>query len=212
VAGASALREYEKLHQRREQQIDQRWGRLAGVAKFLSDDPQSTKAWGKGADGERRLAAFLTREVGDRAVLLHDRKVPGTRGNIDHLAVAASGIWVIDAKKYDGKVERREVGGWFKSDQRLYVGGRDRTKLIAGLDWQGAAVHDALGVDEVEIHSVLCFVNAEWSLFAKPFQLNGVKVVWAQKLAEMIVAPGSLTPEAVARLADRLASALPPNG
>jgi hypothetical protein len=70
-------------------------GRLAGVVKFISNDPQST-AWAKGSEGERRLAAHLVRSVGDRAVLLHDHKVPGTRGNIDHLVVASSGVWVIE--------------------------------------------------------------------------------------------------------------------
>jgi hypothetical protein len=133
-AGASARQEYERRHQRREQRLDQRWGQLAGVAKFVSDDPQSTKAWAKGSEGERRLAAHLVAAVGDRAVLLHDRKVPKTRRNIDHMVIAASGIWVIDAKHYTGMVEQRDVGGWFKIDRRLYVGGRDRTKIAEGLD------------------------------------------------------------------------------
>lgn len=80
TGGGSALLEFEKWHQRREARIDQRWGRLAGVVKFLSDDPQSTKAWAKGSEGERRLAAHLLSGVGERAVLLNDRRVPGRRG------------------------------------------------------------------------------------------------------------------------------------
>lgn len=209
-AGGSARREYERRHQRREQQIDQRWGRLAGVVKFLSDDPQSITAWAKGSDGERRLAAQLLRSVGDRAVLLHDRKVPGTRGNIDHLAIAASGIWVIDAKHYKGMVERRDVGGWFRTNQRLYVGGRDRTRLADGLAWQIDAVRKALGGADVQISAALCFIEAEWKLFAKPFQYNGVWVTWAKKLAKMIAEPGPLTPVDVTHIADRLAATLPP--
>ena len=118
-AGASARLEYEKRHARREQRIDERWGGLAGIVKFLSDDPQSTRAWATGSAGEKHLAQRLLREVGDRAVLFHDRKVPGTRGNIDHLAVAASGVWVIDAKNYRGLVERTDIGGWLKTDYRL---------------------------------------------------------------------------------------------
>jgi hypothetical protein len=104
----------------------------------LSDDPQSTTAWAKGSEGERRLAEHLLRTVGGRAVLLHDRKVPHTRGNIDHIAIAASGVWVIDAKNYNGLVERRDVGGWFKTASRqlsdkaaLY---RMATHLCDGLD------------------------------------------------------------------------------
>ncbi len=210
LAGASAQLKYEKLHQHREQKIDQRWGRFAGVVKFLSEDPQSTRAWAKGSEGERRLAAHLARAVGDRAVLLHDRKVPRTRGNIDHLAIAASGIWVIDAKNYKGMVERRDKGGWLRTDYRLYVGGRDQTKLVDGLGWQIDAVRGALSGADVPINAALCFIEAEWKLFAKPFQHNGVWVTWAKKLAEMIATPGSLTPEDVTQIADRLATALPP--
>lgn len=66
--------------------------------------PAIDEGVGQGSEGERRLAAHLLRTVGDHAVLLHDRKVPRTRGNIDHLAVAASGVWVMDAKNYRGLV------------------------------------------------------------------------------------------------------------
>ncbi|MDQ6613442.1 MAG: NERD domain-containing protein, partial [Actinomycetota bacterium] len=66
-------------------------------------------------------------------MLLHDRKVRGTRGNIDHLAIASSGLRVIDAKNYAGMVEHRDVGGWLRSDRRIHVGGRDRTKITGGM-------------------------------------------------------------------------------
>ena len=107
-----------RKHRRREAEIDQKWGRLSGVVKFLSEDPQSTKAWAKGSEGERKLAAHLVRTVGERAVMLHDRKIPGSRANIDHLVVAASGIWIIDAKSYKGKVEQRDVGKWLQNGQQ----------------------------------------------------------------------------------------------
>ncbi len=113
--GRSARDEFERRRAKHEAQIEQRWGsgRLGKIAKALSDDPQTTKAWATGAAGEERVAQILHQDLGDQAVLLHDRKVPGTRGNIDHLAIAASGVWVIDAKNYKGKVEKRDVGGWF---------------------------------------------------------------------------------------------------
>ncbi|MGD0742103.1 MAG: nuclease-related domain-containing protein [Acidimicrobiales bacterium] len=207
-AGASAQCAYEKRHQRREAKIDQRWGRLAGVVKFLSDDPQSTRAWAKGSEGERRLAGSLTKRVGDRTVLLHDCKVPRTRGNIDHIAIAASGVWVIDAKTYKGLVERRDKGGWFKTDFRLYVNGRDRTKLADGLGWQVEAVRNALVGSDVPVHAALCFIDAEWKLLAQPFQLRGAWVIWGQKLAEMIAADGPLSEVDVMHVADRLATVL----
>src|ERR1700728_1725785 len=105
VAGGSAQQKYERLHQRRERELEARWGRLAGVAKFLSDDPRSIAVWAQGSKGERILAEHMSQALGDRAVLLHDRRVPGDRRNIDHLVVAASGVWVIDTKRWSGLVE-----------------------------------------------------------------------------------------------------------
>ncbi len=208
-AGGSAQAEYERRHRKREERLDARWGRFAGVAKFLSDDPQSTKAWARGAQGERRLAAHLTRVLGDRAVFLHDRK--HGRANIDHLVVASSGVWVIDAKNYEGRVEHRNVGGWFgPADNRIFVGGRDKTKLAAGLGWQVEAVRSALGELDVPVQPVLCFTSSDWGLFAKPFRHDGVLVTWASKLAELIAEPGPLGPEDVEIVAQRLGQRLKP--
>jgi len=209
TAGGSAAARFEKLHSRRENDIDRRWGRFAGVVTFLSDDPQSIRAWQKGSAGEQRLAASLVKILGDRAILLHDRRVPGTKGNIDHLAVAASGVWVIDAKNYAGLIEHRDKGSFFRANYRLFVGGRDKSKLAEGLSWQITAVRSALDVPEIPVTPALCFVDAEWRLFAKPFQHQGVWVTWSKKLAEMIATPGPLTDLDVLHVADRLATALP---
>ncbi|HEX4033190.1 MAG TPA: nuclease-related domain-containing protein [Solirubrobacteraceae bacterium] len=209
-AGWSAAREHEKRRQRREQRIEKRWGSLAPVIRFLSNDPRSVQAWDKGFAGERRLGEMLERGVGDGAVVLHDRKVPRTRGNIDHVVVAASGVWVIDAKAYTGRVEQRDVGGLFKADKRLYVKGRDKTKLAESMGWQIAAVRAALGDLETPISAVVCFVAADWKLFTKPFQLGDTWVTWPSNLVEMIAAPGRLNSEQVQAVARCIARSLPP--
>jgi hypothetical protein len=209
VAGASSQARYEYLHAKREAGIDAKFGRLAGIVKFMTDDPQSTKAWKTGSTGERKLAASLTASVGDRAVLLHDRRVPKTRGNVDHLAVSSNGVWVIDAKNYRGVIQKRDVGRWLKVDHRLFVGGRDRTKVIDGLSWQLDAVTHALGSEDVSLHAAVCFTDAEWGWFTKPFELRGVLVTGPRTLAKQISQPGSLNPEDVQRIAAALSNALP---
>ena len=214
VAGLSARKEHERRRAKREAQLEEKWGagRLGRIAKALSDDPQSTKAWAQGAAGEERVAKVLADRLADRAVLLHDRKVPNTKGNIDHLVIAATGVWIVDAKQYRGKVERRDVGGWFRSDLRLYVGGRDRTKLVDGLQWQYDAVVAALDGIDVPVHSALSFVDAEWPLlFAKPLQLNGAWISWPKKLAELIDQPGPLDDADIETAARLLAERLPAN-
>ena len=210
VAGRSALEEFEKRHDAREARIDAKFGRLAGVVKFLSDDPQSTTAWKKGSVGEKKLAASLQQNLGSRAIVLHDRRVPKTRGNIDHLVIAASGVWVVDAKNYSGLVQKRDVGGFFKVDNRLFVGRRDCTKLVDGLDWQVRGVLNALESQEVSVSSAICFTDAEWNLFAKPFTLNGVFVSGPNALSRKISEENRLSEEEIQSIAFNLSTKLPP--
>ena len=209
TAGRSAQAEFERRHHKREERIEAKFGRLAGVVKFLSDDPQSTKAWASGASGEMRVAQELADRLCASAVLLSDRWVPRTRGNIDLIAIAASGVWVIDAKHYTGKVEHRDRGRWFRTDWRLYVNGRDKTKLVDALDWQIAAVEKVLSDPEAPVHAALCFVGANWGLFSKPFQQAGVWVTWVAKLADMILEPGPLGGDEAQAIAAKLARGLP---
>jgi hypothetical protein len=210
-AGASAQRRGDRLHRQRGERIDARFGWLAGIVKFLTDDPQSTQAWSVGAQGERELAASLERRLGDQAVLLHDRQRPRSTANIDHLAVAASGVWVIDAKRYAGRIERRDEGGFFRTDLRLRVGGRDRTPLVPKLHDQEADVRLALGDEDVPVHLVLCFVDPEgWGLLQRPFQIDRVWVTSPRRLAQQIASEGPLDRDDVLRVAHLLAGALPP--
>jgi len=119
-------------------------------------------------------------------------------------------VWVIDAKNYKGKVERRDVGGWFRIEYRLYVGGRDQTRLVDGLGWQIEAVEQAIGDIDVPVKAALCFTDSPWRLFAKPFQIDNAWVTWAESLAELIAAPGQLDEDDVIRVATRLGETLPP--
>jgi hypothetical protein len=215
--GASARRRYAKLHHEREQRVKDKLGRrLGGVYLALSEGTQSTVAWAQGARGERLLGEFLEQLHDDETVIvLHDRRIPGTRANIDHIAITRSGgVWAIDAKNYTGKVQRIDKGGWLSSDERLYVGGRDCTKLVAAMAKQRKAIESSISEPirqefHVDVKTALCFVDAEWSFFAKPFGLQGVWIGWAKALGERLRAPGELAPEHLRMLARRVADALP---
>lgn len=211
IPGAGPQREYERRAARRNERIEHTWGRLAPVAKFFSEEPQHTTAFSKGADGERRLAAHLEREIGDRAIFLHSRRIHN--GDIDHLAIAASGIFVIDVKNYNGRVEARDVGNWRTIDRRLFVGGRDKSKLVEGMGKQIRAVRAALepaGLGDTPVHAVLCFTDSDWGFFAKPIMFGDVRCLWAKKLCELISGPGPLDEHQRTMIGHRLSVALPP--
>jgi hypothetical protein len=209
TAGASGRQKHERLHAKREQYVKDKWGRgIGSLLLALSDDPQSTRAWRTGAVGEERLGRFFESELPASVIALRDRRIPGSQANIDHVVVAPNGVWVIDAKFYRGKVERRTVGPIWRREPAVFVRGRDRTNLIHGMPKQVAAVRDAIASDplagDVVVRSAVCFVASDWSLFAKPFEISGVFVTWPQKLVDRIATPGRLTPTAVARIANRI--------
>ncbi|MDQ3640349.1 MAG: NERD domain-containing protein [Actinomycetota bacterium] len=185
--------------------------RLGGLILAVTGEPQTTTNWAVGAEGERKLGAGLD-GLADEGVISHDRLRPGTTANIDHLGVAASGVWVIDAKRYKGVVAKRDVGGWLSTDVRLFVGRRDCMKLVAAMSKQVAAVRKVLGADwaDVPVRPMLCFVDAEWRWFAKPFELDGVIVTWPNAARALLVGAGPLAPEMVERIATRLDEELEP--
>jgi len=210
--GASAAREWRRRHDRREQAVRSRYGRLSGVVLALSDDPHSTAAWAYGANGERALGKLLDPLRDEGLAVLHDRRIPGSKANIDHLVVAPWGVFVVDAKNYKGRVEKRDRGGLFSTDYRLYVGGRDKTALVAGMRKQAQAVRAALGDEDasVKICKTMCFVDADWSLFARPIEMDGVHVVWPRALGSLLRTKGPLSHDEIARIERKLALALPP--
>jgi nuclease-like protein len=212
-AGGSAAREYERRVGRREKRVKERFGqRIGGVILALSDEPQSTRAWARGSDGERELADALGDVKGIR--VLHDRRVPGMRANIDHIAIAPGGVFVIDAKRYDGTIRIRDVGGFFKREDRLFVGRRDCSELAENMSWQVEAVARALAAARVEplplITPVLCFVRGEWPLLFPPEAYRGVRLEGTRSIKELISRERVLDDAAIDSLTRLLAVALPP--
>lgn len=210
TAGATAAREWHRRHDRREQRVREQYGRLAGLVLALTDDPQSTTAWAYGANGERALGAQLDALRQEGMAVIHDRRLPGSRGNIDHLVIAPSGVFVVDAKNYKGCVERIDRGGWFSTDYRLYVRRRDKTSLIGGMRKQVEAVEVLLGPDpaSARIIPVVCFVGADWPFFASPLLFGDVHVLWPEALFKLLRTEGTLSVVEIARIERTLALSL----
>lgn len=210
TAGASARREYERRRATREERTRSRHPRLGGLILALSDEPQSTRAWASGAEGEAALGARLDRQASERIAVLHDRRIPGTRANIDHVVVTSGGVFVVDAKRYvDQRPELRVDGGILRPRvEHLTVGRRDRTRLVEGVLAQLERVKAALEDPLVEVHGVLCFIEADWPLIGPWFSVRGVRVLSPRRLSRVLAeAAGGFYAPAVR---DRVAEAFPP--
>lgn len=223
VAGGSATREYERRSARDNARVEvekQRVravfgdGFLGRVATRLAvdDSPRrSTQVWAQGAVGEEVVAKRLAALADVGVIALNDRRLPGTKANIDHLVVTPWGVCVIDAKRYLNKRPGFNVeGGFFGfgGTTRLTVGGRKRDQLVDGVLWQVERVQSVLG-GVATVQGILCFVDADWPLIGGDFAVRGVRVVWPRRLEKELlkVAAPTLDVDAVSRL---LASKFPP--
>jgi hypothetical protein len=186
VPGASARREYERRHR---------------------------ESWATGAEGEEQLGAHLTKHC-PKAIVLHDRRIPGSRANIDHVAVAPSGVYVIDAKRYKGKIAVRKP---LFGEARLEIAGRNRTKLVAGLERQLEVVRAALAatVPEMPVHGCFCFLNPAGQSggsgipLLRTLRIDGYELFYPRRLSKRLNAAGALSPESRRDVATLLAAALP---
>lgn len=208
-AGASAQREYDRRRARDEAKIRETWGdgRIGTIAMALSGERRSTVAWKSGAAGEVEVGRALDVIANEHVVVLHDRRIPRSRANIDHIVITRAGVWIIDAKRYRNKRPRLQVeGGLFRPRTEKLVVGGDRTKLVDGALRQVALVQDV--VSPVSVHGVLCFVDADWPVFGGSFEVHGISVCWPKRLAKRLSAlEGSVD---VAAVTDLVAARFPP--
>jgi Nuclease-related domain len=211
--GASARREYERRRGRREAATRERHPRLGNVLLRLQSPPASEVAWNIGAAGEETLAARLAKRCPD-AIVLHDRRIPHSRTNIDHLAVAPSGVYVIDAKRYRGKIEVRKS---FVGTPRLTIGGRDKTKLVEGLRRQREAVRATLAASQpaMPVHACFCFLNpgnqagGSGLPLLRTLRIEDFPLFYPRKLSKHLNVPGPLDADSRQEAAGLLATAFP---
>jgi hypothetical protein len=193
---------------KRERLTRERHPHIGGLMLALGEQPTHERVWARGADGEERVGDRLVRLCPPPAVLiLHDRRIPKSRANIDHIAVTPNGVWVIDSKRYKGKVA---ISKPLFGQARLTIAGRDQTKLVDGLARQVDLVNNQMLALEprIPVQGALCFVDADLPLLGK-LNFNGYLLLYPKQLAKRLNAPGPVSPERVQELALALAARFP---
>ena len=111
---------------------------------------------------------------------------------------------------WTGRVELRHGVQPPRRNDRLVVAGRDRTRLADRLTKKSVRVRRALGGLVVPVHGVLCFVDGDWPLWAKPIELRGATVMWPKELERRAKQLGKLDGAAIRDIAARLQHSLRP--
>ncbi len=162
--------------------------------------------WRRGAEGERRTAQLLAplRNLG--WTVLHDRRIPGSAANVDHLVIGPSGVWVVDSKLWRGRVK-------ILGDGRLWYGRRCLDDDLRVLRWATSEVGHALGGkgrsgQPVPVHPVLCVHGAR--LPTAQLHFDGVTLAAPEALLDVLTsASPRLTVGEVGRLATRAVNSVP---
>lgn len=214
-AGASALREYGRRRQRREQHARENLGGLGVLLARVIDEPHTTEAWQQGGTSEVRAGARLAKHLdGQNVKLLHDRQIPRHgNANIDHIAIGPGGVTVIDSKAQSGKIHVDRVGGLFSARRSvLMIGGRDQTGLIDGVERQIDLVRTALrrvGEDQIDVRGALCFPHIDGLPILAQLSVRGISIDGPKRVAKLARRPGPLHPKTIDQIWSNLGHSFP---
>jgi hypothetical protein len=155
----------------------------------------------------------LLRAAGVHGVLtLHQRRVPGQRARVEHLAISKSGVCVVDVKDFrNATVELRPTGA-AGSTVDLVVGGRVMTTAAAATARRVAAIRSVLaaaGLDDVPVTGALCFVGGLLPPGATELSVCGIHVLRPSSLTALVTRDGALDHEHLLTLREYLAGQLP---
>jgi hypothetical protein len=141
------------------------------IARAFWGPRQETEAWRKGAEGEERLGRRIQKLEQHGFRVLHDRLVPGSKANVDHLVIGPTGVFAVDAKNYSGKLTL--------SKGTLWHGRHPLTKTLATTRWEAERVSQTLsgplGGHSPDVTPVMCVLGAE--LPQQRFEIDGVRVI-----------------------------------
>jgi hypothetical protein len=172
---------------------------VAGLAVIVEAvaPPHGAWSWAIGADGEVLTARALEQLKIEGFVILHDRRVPGSLANIDHIVIGPPGVAIVETKSFRGKLRVR--------GSEVYVGGSCRTpQTVEEAKREALAVAVALGDDlerrRLKVRPILCVHRADLPFFGSSAQ--GVSIVDGRGLVKTLrKAPRRLEPADVLALA-----------
>lgn len=141
-------------------------------------------SWASGAAGEQATARLLAPLARRGYCVLHDRAVPGSKANLDHLVAGLFGVAYVDSKHWRSKRSRIVVNGGL-----LRYGAYDQTRALQTVMWEAQQAARALGVS---VRPIIAVHGAKVPAPRGRMELHGVTVVEAKRLRGLLE---SLSPQ-----------------
>jgi hypothetical protein len=169
-----------------------------GATRRFFRIPAEIEAWRSDARAERRNARSLDRLARAGFTVLHDRSLPDSAGNIDHLVVGPSGAWLVETDTHPGPLRRNQAGLW--------SGKVPLRPMLSLVSWMADKVATALVADlpdgwQIDAQPVVAFARSEPPHGLALF--DGVVLLPLDAVVDYILAAGVvLKPLDVAMLVD----------
>jgi hypothetical protein len=153
----------------------------------------------------RVLGGALEQSGGSDCLFLHELVGPlGACGQIDHLAITPTGVWVIGAWREAGaRVDVTDGQG-----ERLMIRWRDKSQRVKCLIGQQEAVAIALAAYDVPVRGLLCFADAQLPRFGVA-SIGGFPVIDLCDAGEVLAQQGPVDEQTRREVRDVLARSFP---
>ncbi|MFD3821836.1 nuclease-related domain-containing protein [Streptomyces sp. NPDC058625] len=173
--------------------------------------PRHVTAWRAGAEGERKTARTLVPLARRGAIVLHDRAIPGSRANLDHLAIGHWGIAYIDTKNWQAKGAHVSIS---RDGSTLWYGRYPQNKTVSTTKWEAERATAALcrPLDGIPVHiqPVIAVHGAKVGRRGV-LAFDGVIILEAHRLAAHLRRQRPvLSPDQITQIGEITNHALPP--
>ena len=133
----------------------------------------NAKSWNKGIKGEYIVAEYLNQLPEDYFVF-NDVKFPGSYGNLDHVVVGPTGIYVIETKNYNGFFLVKGNEWFYKNGSRVKKAkGQPGKQVMANsMSLKKFLEDNGVNIGEVWINSIVTLIDNNFKIEQKPKYYN----------------------------------------
>lgn len=137
--------------------------------KQLKSEKRSRENFIKGLEGENFVLKQLNTLPVDYYVF-HDVTLPDGRGNIDHIVVGPTGLFVIETKNYSGKYK---INGnqwyYYKDNKYIKINKNPGAQLIRNtLDLKSFLETKGINKSEIYANGIVAFIQNKYTITQEP--------------------------------------------
>lgn len=147
--------------------------------------PSDGKSWVKGLEGENMVLKYLN-TLPKNYFVFHDVTLPDKKGNIDHIVIGPSGLFVIETKNYTGKY-RIDGNKWYyyKDGDYKEINYDPGSQLIINvLDLKRFLETKGIAPTELYANAIVAFIEENFIFTEEP---KTYKVLTAQMIPNYIL-------------------------